>query len=254
MKNSLLRYGISIVSILVLWWLGSMVVEIALSGPKSDILPDPASAFRALIGNWSSIYRHFFQSALRLILALFFSVLIGSTIGLLIGSRKRLDRLLAPFLYVLYPIPKVVFLPLILVLLGLGNLARIVFVFLVAVFQVLISTRDAAKGVSQDWITAVRSSGGSSLQIYRHVIIPATLPAVFTSARVSVGLGIAALYLAETSFAQRGLGHYIDRSWHNFAYADVFAGIMALATLGLFLYLIIDLLERYFCRWQFIGK
>ena len=98
----------------------------------------------------------------------------------------------------------------------------------------------------------VRSSGGNKLQIYRHVVIPATLPSVLSSARISIGLGIAALYLAELSYTNVGLGYYINNSWKVFAYSNVFAGILAFAALGLGLYAVIEALERALCRWNFL--
>lgn len=83
-------------------------------------------------------------------------------------------------------------------------------------------------------------------------MIPAALPEILTSVRISIGLGIAALYLAEESYTNQGLAYYINNSWKIFAYSDVFAGILAFAMLGLGLYLIVDLVERLFCKWNYI--
>ncbi len=254
MRKDLVRYGISFIVMILLWWLASITVDFALSGPKSSVLPGPVSAFTTLYNHWGSIWPNFVRSAVRLIISLIAAITLGATAGLIIGYEDKVNRFITPLLYIVYPVPKIVFLPVILILFGLGDISRVIFIFLVAVFQVTISARDAAKNISPQWIKAVRSSGGNKLQIYRHVVIPATLPSVLSSARISIGLGIAALYLAELSYTNAGLGYYINNSWKVFAYSDVFAGILAFAALGLGLYVIIETLERGLCRWKHLDQ
>jgi NitT/TauT family transport system permease protein len=252
MKRDLARYVTSFAIMLLLWWLGSISVDFFFSGPQSSILPNPIRAFSTLINNWGAIWPNFVQSGIRLVISLTSAILVGASVGLVIGFEEKISNFASPILYLVYPVPKIVFLPVILILFGLGDLSRIIFIFLVAVFQVMLSARDAAKNISPRWIKAVRSSGGNKLQIYRHVVIPATLPSVLSSARISIGLGIAALYLAELSYTNVGLGYYINNSWKVFAYSNVFAGILAFAALGLGLYAVIEALERALCRWNFL--
>lgn len=251
MKEAL-KYASSILVVLFVWWLLSFLVGTFVSGHRGSILPGPAAAVQAIRDNFTLLSRHFVASAYRLCLGLFISLVVGASIGLVVGYEDFLDSLVSPILYLLYPIPKVVFLPMILVLLGLSDFARVFFVALVVVFQILLATRDAAKNLSEEWVSVVRSFQGSKFQIYRHVVLPATLPAILSSLRISVGIGVAALYLAETSYANSGLGYYISSTWKVFAYADVFSGIVALAFLGLVLYWIIDFVERLACEWQFV--
>jgi len=251
-KGDLARYGVSLLVMFLFWWLASVAVDFILTGPQSSVLPDPIRAFSTLINHWDIIWPNFVRSALRLVISLVAAIFVGATIGLIVGFEDNIGRFASPILYLVYPVPKIVFLPVILILFGLGDISRILFIFLVAVFQVAITARDAAKNISPQWVKAVRSSGGNKLQIYRHVVIPATLPSVLSSARISIGLGIAALYLAELSYTNVGLGYYINNSWKVFAYSDVFAGILAFATLGLGLYVVIEALERVLCRWNFL--
>ena len=252
MKKDLARYVISFITMLLLWWLGSVSVDFFFSGPQSSILPDPIKAFSTLVNHWDVIWPNFARSALRLVISLIAAILVGASAGLIIGFEDRISEFASPILYLVYPVPKIVFLPVILILFGLGDLSRVLFIFLVAVFQVTLSARDAAKNISPQWTKAVRSAGGSKLQVYRHVVIPATLPSILSSARISIGLGIAALYLAELSYTNIGLGYYINNSWKVFAYSDVFAGILAFAALGLGLYVVIEVLERGLCKWNYL--
>ncbi|MBS3766310.1 ABC transporter permease [Candidatus Bipolaricaulota bacterium] len=251
MKRGFTRYTISFAFIVLFWFFASWLVGTILSGPESSVLPGPLSAFYTLFNHWGDIWPNFLRSGFRLVVALFVAVFLGSISGLIVGFESKIDKYVSPVLYLLYPIPKIVLLPVILIIFGLGDISRIIFIFLVTIFQVMISARDAAKNVSPTWVKAVKSSGGDKLQIYRHVVIPATLPSILSSVRISIGLGVAALYLAELSYTNQGLGYFIDNSWKVFAYSDVFAGILAFAALGLGLYLLIDLLERIFCKWSF---
>ncbi len=252
MRHGITRYVVSLLFLTLLWWLAAFIVRQVIPGPKSMVLSGPIKAFSTLFYHWGSIWPNFLRSAIRLVISLLISVFFGATTGLIIGFEKTADRLLSPIIYIAYPVPKIVFLPVILILFGLGDLSRVIFIVLVITFQVALSARDAAKNVSNRWVKAVESAGGNRLQVYRHVVIPAALPEILTSVRISIGLGIAALYLAEESFTNQGLAYYINNSWKIFAYSDVFAGILAFAILGLGLYLIVDLVERIFCKWNYI--
>lgn len=244
-------YALSAGFLLIAWLATSFFLNQFAGGAKSSILPHPLAALNALGRNWSEITSHFLISLFRLTVGLVLSTVVGAGLGLLIGYEERLDRFLSPLVYITYPVPKVVFLPLIFVLLGFTNTARIVFIFLVVVFQVLISARDAAKNLSPSWILTVKSAGGTKSQIYKHVVIPAALPAILTSLRISIGIGIAALYLAESSYTHQGLGYYIDSTWRIFSYPDVFAGILSMGILGLVLYIFVDVIERFVCKWKY---
>ena len=113
----------------------------------------------------------------------------------------------------LYPIPKVVFLPILLVLLGLADAPKIVLIALTVFFQVLVAVRDAVHAVPEDLVLSARALGAGRWGVYRHVIVPATLPAVFTSLRIGTGTAIAVLFIAEAIAGSTGLGYFIMQSW-----------------------------------------
>jgi NitT/TauT family transport system permease protein len=160
------------------------------------------------------------------------------------------DRLFAPVIYLVYPIPKIVLLPVVLLLLGIGNLSKIFIIALILFFQILVVVRDEAANLRPELIASVRSLGAGRQAIFRFVYLPACLPAVLTSLRVSIGTAIAVLFFAESFATTSGLGYYIIvETWGRLAYAEMYAGVMAMSLLGLFLYLVVDRLERSFCPW-----
>jgi NitT/TauT family transport system permease protein len=154
-------------------------------------------------------------------------------------------------IYLTYPIPKVVFLPIILLAMGLGDASKIFFIALILFYQVLIVVRDSAAGIHPDLVQSVASLGATRAQLVRYVYYPACVPAVLTGLRLSTGTAIAVLFLAESIAASSGVGYYIMvEGWGRMAYADMYAGVVALSALGLLLYAALDALETRLCAWR----
>ena len=247
-------YVLSVIIVLAIWQIASVVVE-AVKGRA--FLPTPLRAMAEVVRLGPMLFRNFWVSAVRLILAILIAFVTGYPLGLLIGHERRLDQLISPMIYLIYPIPQVAFILLLFLVFGIGNPVKVAIVAIAIFFQLLVSARGAAKHIEQEHITSVLSAGGSRWQIYRHVILPATLPSILTSLRVSVGLGMAFLYIAEISgtvdVTRGGLGSFIKT---NMMYSppQAFAGILAMAVLGLALYVIIEIIERIACRWKYVGR
>jgi NitT/TauT family transport system permease protein len=195
---------------------------------------------------------HFGWSAFRVLTGLLIALFLAVPLGLAIGFGKRANDYISPLIYTIYPIPMVAFLPVFFVLIGIGEATRITLIVLVVFFQILLSARDAAKNVPQSYIISVLAAGGNKRQIYRHVIIPASMPAVLSGARISVGWAIIVMYLTEVFYTNVGLGYYITSSWQVFNFVDMFVGIMGIAILGMMLYAILDATERVVCRWKYV--
>ena len=247
MRGPLLRklggYAFAIVFIVAGWWL----TAIALNSPA---LPTPVQTVQVLAANLEVLVPFFCTSAYRVVVSLAIGTALAVPIAQVCARSRVLDALFAPVLYLLYPIPKVVLLPILLVLLGLADAPKIVLISLTVFFQVLVAVRDAVKAVPEGAVLAARSLGAGRWGMYRHVIAPATLPAVFTSLRIGVGTAIAVLFIAEAMAGSTGLGYFIMQSWSMVNYPRMFAGIIALALLGLVLYTLFDIIERLLTRWR----
>lgn len=247
MKGPLVRkaaaYGFAIAFILAGWWITAVLVD-------SPALPTPGATFGVLSENLPALGPYFLTSAGRVVVSVVLGTVLAVPLAQVCARSPRLDGLFAPVLYILYPIPKVVLLPILLVLLGLGDAPKVVLVSLTVFFQVLVAVRDAVRSVPEGAVLSARALGASRWGIYRSVTVPATLPAVFTSLRISVGTAIAVLFIAEAMAGSTGLGYFIMQSWSMVNYPRMFAGIVALAVLGLVLYGIFDAAERRLTRWR----
>ena len=235
----------ALVILIALWQAVAMIAQIA-------ILPTPVSVFNAtLVGLGKDLPAHFLASLWRVVASTFLAILFAAPLGLVLGQSKKLNQLLAPVIYILYPIPKVVLLPVVLLFFGIGNFSKIFIIFVILFFQILVLVRDQAITLRPELIQSVRSLGAGRRALFRYVYLPASLPAILTALRQSIGTAVAVLYVAELFATQKGLGYYIYLNGSTlFNYPAMYAGIVAMSVLGFGLYFVVDRLERILCPWQ----
>ncbi len=188
-------------------------------------------------------------SCFRALSGIFLALVTAVPLGLAVGSEESLRKRLSPFIYLLYPVPHVVLLPLIIILFGIGNFSKIFLIALIVFFQILVTTRDAAKNIHQNYFYSMQTLGASKHQIYYHVILPATLPKILTAMRISIGTAVAILFFVESFATTKGLGYIIMDSWGRADYVALYTGISCMGMLGFSFYLLLDRLERSACRW-----
>lgn len=231
-----------------IWLLVSAILNI-------PILPSPvkvsATFFEEVMNG--ELPGHFFASLWRVVISTILAIAIAAPLGILLGQSKWMNNVFSPVIYLLYPIPKVVFVPIILLIFGIGNLPKIVIIFLILFFQVLVLVRDSAAGIHPGLINSVRSLGAGRRALYRYVYLPASIPAILTALRQTIGTAVAVLFIAELFATQQGLGYYIYfNSSTLFNYPAMYAGIIAMAIMGFGLYITVDWLEHRIAKWQYI--
>jgi ABC-type nitrate/sulfonate/bicarbonate transport system permease component len=220
----------------------------------SPALPGPVPTLSDFVRLFpSELWPNTLISGARVLAALAIS-LVAVPIGLMVGRSPRVDALVGPVVYLTYPIPKVVFLPVLLVLLGIGDASKVSLIALILFFQILVTARDAAKSIPYDSVLSVRSLGAGRWDVFRHVVFPAALPDIFTALRISVGTAIAVLFFSETVAGDSGLGWYILDAWSRMDYPAMYAGIVAMGMLGVFFYEVLELVERRVARWRGAGS
>lgn len=240
--------ALAIVGLLVVWQLAAMLINRPVFPPPWDVLRAFASELPQELG------RHMMVSAGRVIASILVAVVIAVPAGLALGLSPAADRLARPIIYLVYPIPKIVFLPVVLLLLGIGNVSKVFIIAFILFFQMLVVVRDEAANLRPELIASVRSLGAGRRAIFRFVYLPACLPAVLTSLRVSIGTAIAVLFFAESFATTSGLGYYIIvETWGRLAYPEMYAGVVAMSLLGLALYFAVDRLQGRICPWLAVG-
>jgi ABC-type nitrate/sulfonate/bicarbonate transport system permease component len=216
------------------------------------ILPAPSRVLGVFFSElYGELGRHFLASLWRVIAAIALSIAIAAPSGLLLGQSPRINQIISPVLYILYPIPKVVFVPVVMLFLGIGDLSKIVIITLILVFQIVVLVRDQAAALQFELLQSVRSLGAGRRALFRYVYIPASLPAILTALRQSIGTAVAVLYITELVATRFGLGYYIYLQGSTlFDYPKMYAGVIAMSMLGLGLYFSVDVLERNLIPWR----
>lgn len=233
----------AILTLLVCWQLLSMIL-------RTPAFPPPMQALQSFFILFSTeLIPHLLISLYRIMVSLVIATILGVPVGLFLGKNKKADQISAPLIYLTFPIPKVVFLPVFLILLGIGNASKIVIITLIIFYLIMVTTRDAARIVQREYVLSVKSLRATERELYRHVYFPACLPAILTSLKLGMGTAMAVLFLVETYATQEGIGFFIMDSWSSLAYDKMFAGIIAMGLMGFVLYLLLDIGEKVLCSW-----
>jgi NitT/TauT family transport system permease protein len=243
MMRLLLNIALGLGLFLALWWALAAYVQ-------HEVIPYPGQVLEVLGKDKvrEDLHEHSLVSGRRIAYGLALATLGGFPLGLALGQSRFLDGLLWPLISLLYPIPKVVFLPVVLILFGTGDESKVALIVMVIAFQILVVVRDEARALPPDLIESVRSLGAGRRALYRYVYLPASLGAVLTAWRISVGTAVAVLFIAETTATRAGLGYYIIDNSQRLRYEQMYAGILAISLLGGSLYFLTDLLERLFVK------
>lgn len=242
-KHKIVAYLGSILFLFGCWWLLAR-------GINNPGLPEPRLALQGLARFWPELARHLYFSVYRVVVSLALALLLAVPLGLWAGRNRAVDSFLAPMVYLLYPVPKVALLPVAMVLLGIGDGAKMLIIFLVIFNQILITTRDAARKIPDQLLLSVASLGAGKASLFRQVILPACLPDIITASRVSLGSAISVLFLSETIAGNSGLGYFILDGLFRADYGAMFAGILTMAGMGLVLYILLHLFEYLLCPWE----
>lgn len=222
----------------------------------SSVLPTPEDALTAFAGHarTAAFWRHFGASALRAVAAMALAWFTAFPLGILMGGSRRADALLSPFVSLTYPIPKIVLLPVFLLLLGLGDASKVAMIALILAYQILVTTRDGVRGVHHKHIDSVVSLGAGKTRVFLDVLLPAALPHGFTALRLGTGVSVAVLFFVESFATETGLGYMIIDAWGSLDYLRMFSGIFGMSLLGVILYESVEVIERVACRWRFQGR
>ena len=240
----LIRYLTALLALLVIWHCAALALG-------ERVLPTPLTVVPALTHAVSTVefWRHAGMSLFRAVIALTVSFFLAFPIGIFLGANRRADAWLSPLVFLTYPIPKILFLPVLLVLFGLGEAPKILLIALTAGYQILVVTRDSVRALDRRYLDSFASLSDDPAALVKHVLAPAALPAAVTSLRVATGTAVAVLFMAESFVTNTGLGFMIMDAWGGMDLPRMFTGIIAMSFLGLLLYEACNLIERRFCRW-----
>lgn len=228
----------------VLWLIFSLIFQ-------NKALPNPVDVYEIMPKTIvTGMGEHIWASLRRVLIGTLISLFFGLIGGMLTALSKKTNRIFEPLLYLSYPIPKLALLPIIMIIFGIGETTKIVMIILIIVFQLMISIRDAVQRIPKENFYVLSSLGANKMQYTIHVIIPGILPDIFSALRITVGIAISVLFVTETFGTDKGLGFFIVDAWMRLDYLTMYAGIVAISIIGFLLFLVIDVGDAVFCKWD----
>ncbi len=244
-KRIVIPYSMTILVGCLAWKILAMLLS-------QNVLPYPEDAiyafFTALVT--SEFWHHFAASAFRAVMAMIIGWGFAFPMGILMGSSQKFDKFFSPFVSMTYPIPKVVLLPVVLLLFGLGDVSKITIISLILGYQVLMATRDGVRGIQPQLLDSIRSLGANKWQLFWEGYLPAALPHGFTALRLNSGVSVAVLFFVESFATNEGLGYLIMDAWGQLDFNAMFVGIFGMSLLGVMLNEGSNFLEKRSCPWH----
>jgi NitT/TauT family transport system permease protein len=189
------------------------------------------SAILARLAQWildGSLWRHLEATLLAMGIGYAIGCAIGIAAGLALGFMPFVRRILLPYLAGLYALPKIALAPLFIILFGIDIESKIALVAITVFFMLLYSTLDGVRDIDGDLVQALELMGARRREIGLKLMIPATLPWIFTGMRISVRYALTATILGEVIGANRGIGYLIEASAGQYRSTDVFAAVLVL--------------------------
>lgn len=174
---------------------------------------------------------------------------LGIGLGLLMGWSRRARSLGEPFVAALHPMPKSALLPLFLILMGLGEGPRLALVGLAAFFPLLINTMSSVQHIEPAYLEAAANYGARGWRLFRHILIPASLPGIFSGARIALNTSLTLAITAELLTSQNGLGARIWLAWQILRTENLYATLLVVALLGLLSNALLTTLARRLMPW-----
>ena len=225
-------------------------VFVHLTGIKSYILPAPSEIMTAMWSKAPRLAKAASFTVQPMLLGFLAAVVLGVIIALGIAFSRRIEGVVYPLLVFFQIIPKIAVAPLFIIWFGFGLMPKVLLVFLLSFFPVVVSAITAFRSVDADIMDLARSTGAGRLRTFWKVQLPHALPTLFTGFKVAAALSSTAAVVAEFVASDQGLGFLLLEYNGALDTTMTFAAIIVLSALGLALYGAVELIERFAIPWH----
>lgn len=213
------------------------------------VLPAPSKILEATIQFWPAIWTNSIQTLWTTLLGFAMAIVGGLLLGILVGWSKTIYAGLYPLMVGFNAIPKVAVIPVLIMWFGIGSVPAVLTAFLIAFFPIVVNVSTGLATIEPELEDVLRALGAKKLDIMLKVGIPRALPYFFGSLKVAVTLAFIGSVMSETIGANSGLGHTMLAAQSQFNMPLVFAVLLALAVLGIVMYVLMAWLEMRMTGW-----
>jgi len=226
--------------LLMIWELALQLSQI----PKW-LLPAPSQILKELYVEREMISSHALVTLYEILAGFSIAIIGGVILALSIAYSRLVERSLYPFVIASQTVPIIAIAPLLLIWIGYGILPKIIVVALVAFFPIVVNMVDGLKNLDDDMVSMIRTFGASKWQIFCKIQIPSSLPSLFSGIKIAAAVSVIGAVIGEWVGSSQGLGYLMTRSIPQFETERVFASIFILSLMGIMLFLLVFLVERF---------
>lgn len=234
------------VAMFALWELACRAFDV----PPS-FLPAPSAVFKAAWDFRIPLIDNSIVTLWTTLAGFGLATLVGLLLGVMIGASKGIYEALYPVMIGFNSVPKVAIVPVLILWFGVGALPAVLTAFLISFFPIVVNVATGLATTEPELRDVLRALGASRLEIIRKIGLPRSMPYFFSSLKVAITLAFVGSVMAETVGSNRGVGHLMLSAQAAFQVPLVFAGLMALALLGIVLYALMAVVERRVTGWAY---
>src|SRR3979411_1304400 len=212
--------------------------------------PSAIAGFLAQMVSDGSLWRDTYVTGLETVLGFLVGNFFGTVIGLSLWYSRFVSRVVEPFVIALGSIPIIALAPIIIIWFGTGLISKVAMSTLSVVIVALVTSYKGAIGVDADQINLMRTLGASKFQIFRKLVVPASLTDIFAGLKLTVGFALIGAIVGEFMSSSEGLGHAIFKAGSLYIIPKVFAALVATIALALLLTFVVGRIERLLMPWR----
>ena len=215
------------------------------------VFPPPSRIIADFVPLWREGLGHnLAATGIRFLTGAFAGGIPGIIAGLCIGWSSRLRRIADPFVAAIHPVPKIILFPLFIVIFGVSEVSKIAAIATGVFFPTLISAAAGAREISPLYIEVIRSHGGSTAALFRHVILPGSLPMILSGVRIAANVGLLVTIAIEFTVTADGIGSLIWLAWQTMRTEDLYVAMLTCSLIGIAINASIQWLLHRVAPWQ----
>ena len=217
------------------------------------IFPGPWAIAKSLVEFWGPIRGHAIKTLWTTLSGFGIGIVVGVGLGILLGSSRLIYSALYPLMVGFNAIPKVAFVPILVVWFGIGTIPAILMAFLICFFPIVVNVSIGLATVEPELEDVLRALGASRIDVLVKVGLPRTLPFLFASLKIAITLAFVGSVLSETVAGNDGIGYLMMSAGSQMRMPLVFAGLIVISLMAMLTYEIFAFLERRFTGWATRG-
>ena len=214
------------------------------------LIPTPWQVVEQLFKEWPMLWREALPTLYATLGGFALSALVGVPVAMWIAYSRLVESFVYPLLVFSQSVPKVAIAPLFVVWFGFGVIPKVIAAFLLGFFPVIVATVQGFKSIEPDVIDLARSMGANPLKVFVKFRLPQAMPAIFSGLKVSVTLAVVGAVVGEFVGSNSGLGYVLQKANGTFDLPLMFAALVILSMIGVLLFLVLELIERWVLPWH----